>query len=314
MISSVDKLKVVGVLNSILGSGLRLKSDENSYYCPFCHHHKKKLQVNLESQKWHCWVCDAKGLKIRNLLRKLDADKNSIQLIDKIYGNDFRTTDVETDIVIDLKLPKEFEPLRKVPTAFNPYYKHALLYLKRRGLTPEDIIRYNIGYATSGLYQNRIIIPSYDDSYKLNYFIARSFYEDENMKYKNPPISKNTIIFENQINWNLPITICEGVFDAISIKRNAIPILGKFIPKKLKNRIFSENVREINIVLDSDAQDQALKYVDYFQRQNISVKNVEPESKDVADMGFQKINSLLKSTTELDFSDLIKQKLKNTCR
>ncbi len=37
------------------------------------------------------------------------------------------------------------------------------------------------------------------------------------------------IPFEIFINWNSPIIRCEGMFDAISIKRNAIPLLGKNI-------------------------------------------------------------------------------------
>jgi hypothetical protein len=42
---------------------------------------------------------------------------------------------------------------------------------------------------------------------------------------------KNIIGFENMINWNVPIVLCEGAFDAIAIKRNAIPLFGKNISK-----------------------------------------------------------------------------------
>ena len=36
-----------------------------------------------------------------------------------------------------------------------------------RGLSFDDIIRYNLGYCLSGTYQNRIIIPSYDSDGQL---------------------------------------------------------------------------------------------------------------------------------------------------
>jgi DNA primase len=309
MISNIDKLKVIGILNTTLGLGSTLKNDEQSHYCPFCHHHKKKLQVNLETQKWHCWVCDAKGARIRNLLKKLDVSKADIKIIDSIYGFDKINFDNDTERIIDLKLPKEFETLKIEPKSFNPHYKHAMLYLNRRGITYDDIIKYNIGYCVSGLYSNRIIIPSYDDRNKLNYFIARSFYEDSGIKYKNPPVSKNTILFENQINWQLPITICEGIFDAIAIKKNVIPILGKFIPKKLMSKILEQSVKEINIMLDTDAQDQALKYTSYFQKQGIIVRNIKPTDKDASIMGFKTVTNLLKETNEINFYDLIKQKV-----
>jgi ribosomal protein L37AE/L43A len=51
-----------------------MKNDEQAHYCPFCHHHKKKLQVNIKTQYWHCWVCDAKGRKIQRLLKRLHVD------------------------------------------------------------------------------------------------------------------------------------------------------------------------------------------------------------------------------------------------
>ena len=168
-----------------------------------------------------------------------------------------------------------------------------------------------MGFCPKGLYAGRVIIPSYDSNNKLNYFIARSVYDDEPYKYKNPPVSKNVIMFENQINWNEPITLCEGAFDALSIKRNAIPILGKFIPKKLMDSIYKKEVKHINILLDKDAQQQALHYVVQLGNQGIEVRNIIPSDKDAGEMGFSRVNQILKESTETNFSDVIKQKLFN---
>ena len=99
-------------------------------------------------------------------------------------------------------------------------------YLYERGLTNNDFIKYQIGYATSGDFGGRVIIPSFSESNQLNYFIARS-YDGNFYKYRNPEVSKDIIFFENLINWETPIILCEGVFDAMAIKRNAIPLLGK---------------------------------------------------------------------------------------
>ena len=118
-------------------------------------------------------------------------------------------------------------------------------------------------------------------------------------------------MFENQINWNEPITIVEGVFDAIAVKRNVIPILGKFIPKKLMENIYHKGVNSINILLDKDAQEEALRYVIQLGNQGIKVRNVIPSDKDASEMGFSKVNEILKQSKETDFSDVIKQKLFN---
>jgi DNA primase len=79
MISTRDRLKVIRVLDSTLGVGTSLKGNEQAHHCPFCHHHKKKLQINLESQYWHCWVCDSKGRSIQSLLKRLNVDKSILR-------------------------------------------------------------------------------------------------------------------------------------------------------------------------------------------------------------------------------------------
>jgi len=55
-------IKLKNLLNQILEGGTKTsKPGEMIYYCPFCHHHKKKFCVNLDPkdgkfQQWHCWV------------------------------------------------------------------------------------------------------------------------------------------------------------------------------------------------------------------------------------------------------------------
>lgn len=312
MLSQRDRIVVIGILDDTLGVGSSLKGDEQAHHCPFCHHHKKKLQINLETQQWHCWVCDAKGKRISSLLRKLHVDSKQLQKLYEIYGDDYVVYSKDSEEEkIELRLPSEFKSLLIEPKGINPTYRKVIYYAKNRSITIDDIRRYNIGYCDSGLYAGRIIIPSYDSDNKLNYFIARSVFEEETFKYKNPPVSKNVIMFENQINWNEPITLVEGVFDALAVKRNVIPILGKFIPKKLMNNIYHKQVKSINILLDKDAQDEALRYVVQLGNQGIKVRNIIPSDKDAGEMGFSKVNQILKESKETDFSDVIKQKLFN---
>jgi len=311
MIEIQDKQKVLNILNSTLGSPDNGKPNEYIYYCPFCHHHKKKLNINTENQKWHCWVCDAKGKRIFSLLKRLDVDARDLNIIRGIYKNE-GVSEGASEGVTDFKLflPKEFISLNTEPTRHDIQLKHAIAYVEKRGITKSDISKYNIGFCSSGLYRGRIIIPSYKSNGELNYFIARTIW-DNTKPYENPPVSKNIIAFENQINWNEPITLVEGAFDAIAVKRNVIPIFGKFIPKKLMEAILKHKVKEIIIMLDADAQKQAMKYVEYFQKQGIKVTNIVPSNKDASKMGFTKANELIKNTSETTFENLIYQKIKN---
>ena len=65
----------------------------------------------------------------------------------------------------------------------------------------------------------------------------------------------------------------------------------------------------IKILLDKDAQDQALYYVNYFMNNGITVTNILPTEKDAGDMGFSEVNKMLKKTKKSGFEDVISQKL-----
>lgn len=309
MISPKNKLTVINVLDAVLGIGTSLKGNEQSHHCPFCHHHKKKLQINLTTQKWHCWVCNSKGRRIASLLRKLNADQAALDKIYGIYGDEGVNYEAEEE-QIELKLPEEFKQLYYRPKSINPIYNQARSYISRRGISSDDLIKYNIGYCESGLYGGRVIIPSYTIDGKLNYFVARSFYDNERMKYKNPPVSRNVIMFENHISWEEPIVLVEGVFDAFSVKRNAIPILGKFIPKKLMDAIFQRGVTDLYLMLDNDAIEDSVKYANYFLRNGINVKHIIPEEKDFGDLGFHKTIPLMKQHPYSEWDTLVMDKLR----
>lgn len=312
MLKSTDKNIVISTLSNALGSYSSLKGNELAFYCPFCNHSKQKLQVNTETQKWHCWTCNSGGKKLTSLLKKLDVDRKTISIIREIYGDtNYNPQTEDADTKVFIQLPKEFISLSDEPKGFNPEYRHAIHYLTQRGISKKEIIKYNIGYCKEGLYSRRVIIPSYTSDGSLNYFVSRSYYPEEKMKYKNPPISKNVICLESQINWNEPIILCEGVFDAITIKRNAIPLLGKFPSRQLVEKIFMSGVTDIVISLDNDAINEALKAGEYFRKQGINVTMMYLRDKDAADMGYDKFYEELGKANTFSPEELLLNKIKN---
>jgi transcription elongation factor Elf1 len=229
---------LVNLVNNVLGAGKRTARGNQAYSCPFCHHQKPKLEVNFTENKqgnnpWQCWVCGKKGKTIKSLFNQVKVDISHFQELKKLVKNvsdDYSlTTQVES-----LELPKEFKSMIENKDLIA---RHALSYLKKRNVTKYDILKYNIGYCENGLYANMIIIPSYDCDGKLNYFTARSIEKDPYVKYRNPDVSRDIIPFELFINWDLPIILCEGPFDAMAIKRNVIPLLGKNIQPNLMKKI-----------------------------------------------------------------------------
>lgn len=303
-VSDFDKNFVKTRIDEILGIGRHLGKGEIQYFCPFCSHYKPKLQVNLDTQKWRCWVCNAKGLKVTTLLRKLNVEQSVIDSVKKIYGDKIYIA--KEDEEVQLSLPSEYKPVLDSQHIIE--YRVAYNYLRNRGLSDGDIRKHRIGYCDSGLYKGRIIVPSFTSEGKLNYFIARTIYDNESIKYKNPPISKNIVAFESCINWKMPVVLCEGVFDAIAIKRNAIPILGKNLSQNLTNRILMEKP-SVKIVLDKDALADAIKAYTYLTNNGIDCKLVTLEGKDPSEVGFRDVTKQIETNTTSSFEDLIKLKL-----
>ena len=192
--------------------------------------------------------------------------------------------------------------------ANNPEFRNAAKYLKSRGVTKTDVLRYNIGYCDSGQYKGMVVIPSYDSFGILNYFVGRAYYESD-FKHKNPKTSKDVVGFELLINWNEDINICEGVFDAIALGENSIPIFGKFLPKSLRSKLRQNKVKRVNIVLDSDAKSESIKLCEYLQSENIDVRIIEmQDDEDPSTLGHDKITELINNSKPVDFAKLLEMK------
>ena len=302
-------MRIINLLSRVIGNtGKQLKkSNEYMFWSPFISHHKPKLQINVQTQKWHCWVSNQGGHNLFQLFKKLKASKEHFDELVELVGDKKyvkRNTNKEGKKIV--RLPNEFKPLWK--DGNSTIRKHAIVYLKNRGITLVDIIRYGMGYCEEGLYANRIIVPSYSSDGELNYFVGRDIYEG-GMKYKNPPVSKDVIGLDLFINWNEPIILCEGVFDAIAIRRNAIPLFGKTIPKSLMKKIYEKQVKQIYILLDSDAIMDSIKMTDSLMKNGIDVYYVNLSEEDPSDMGFKKVINLIKETKQTSFSDLMRMKL-----
>ena len=193
----------------------------------------------------------------------------------------------------------------------DPLYKNAIHYLKKRGLTKIDILRHNIGYAESGEYNGMIIIPSYDDEGIVNYFVSRAFY-DTDYKHKNPKVSKDIVGFDLLINWDEPVNIVEGAFDAIATGENSIPLFGKILPDSLRKKIIEKKVKRINIILDNDALASAIKHSEFFMGYGIDVHLIYLPDKDPSDLGKDIVNDMISKSEKLTFGKIMEYKINAT--
>ena len=291
-------LELIELLEEFLGDPRKHYESKGqiAFDCPNCsdmrgvdYDGKGNLEVNYEMGVYNCWSCaethGTKG-KIFHLFKEY-ADKDTLQKYIKgkfRFHGEYATNhekEVEKEV---LKLPEEFFYLNGKQNS--KQFAPAFNYLYHRGITDAMIDKYRIGFCFDGLYQNRVIIPSYDINGDLNYFISRSISpKTQKFKYLNPSIDKTSIIFnEHLIDWSKPVFLVEGAFDHIVIP-NSIPLLGKKMYDKLFKEIYFKSNNLIIIVLDPDAIEDAIKIYNKLEGGRLMNKilmNYMPKDHDVS--------------------------------
>ena len=305
----MQNLKLLQLLESVLGKGKSTSGNNVAFFSPFTSHYKPKLEIDINTttegqNAWHCWISDKKGRSINSLFKQMNLGKQYFEQLSKIIQSaKYKNFDTEEKVIEVIALPEDYRPLWKPKKT--PDFRNAMSYLKKRGVTIFDILKYRIGYCESGEYSGKIIIPSYDCTGQLNYFVSRAYYKADKYKHKNPKISKDIIGFDLTINWEEPIVLCEGSFDAIAIKRNAIPLFGKIIQPNLQKKIIEKRVKDIYICLDEDAIRNALSIAEKFMGEGLNVYFIELKEQDASDLGFHRITEIIENTGVMTFEKLM---------
>jgi len=254
--------------------------DEILFFCPKCKHHKKKLSVNLEKNKYKCWICDYRGNSVRRLIRRFGSFQQQQEwakiddTIEVASFEDVFSTEQEVEEKVEqvIDLPEEFKTLcsDSLSIATRPIFR----FLHQRGVSKQDIIKWKMGYCSSGEYKERVVIPSFNDDGNINYFIARSYGRDW-MKYKNPPASRDIVFNELYVDFDNDLTIVEGVFDAI-VAGNAVPILGSSLKEDSKLlRKIAEHDTPVYIALDPDVEAKAMRLIKKMLTLDIEVYKID---------------------------------------
>lgn len=254
------------------------KGGELLFSCPSCNHHKRKFSINIDKNVFKCWICDYHGRNIRRAIRRFGSYLQ-LQKWDAISDR----TDIErfADLFVE-GCPEESKELVDLPENFISLCsnnipatgKYAMKYLRSRGISKEDVIKWKIGYCFDGEYRNRIIIPSFDEDGDCSYFIARS-YTGDSYKYKNPRASKDIVFNDLFINWNEDLVLVEGVFDAL-VAGNSVPILGSTLRSNsdLVRKIVL-NDTPIYVALDPDARAKENKIIKTLLEYDIELYKID---------------------------------------
>jgi hypothetical protein len=325
---------ILQLLENLIGVPHKGSGSNFKFSCPFpaCEGRPsklagdKKLEVDIETtdidgkpvNKWACWSCKTRGKSIYTLLKAINAPEHAYtELADILKYTDNQTGHGKEKVYFHGMLPREYKPLAGKLPRNELKLRHAKAYVKSRGFTENDILKYSIGFCEDGEYSGRVIIPSYDAQGKVNYLIARTIHEDVKPKYKNPPYSRDIIPFELFINWDEPIVLCEGGFDLVSIKRNVIPLLDKELQPELLKKLLGGKCKKVYLAIDPDAAKQFIKYAELLINEGIQVFMLDfakyqaesGEKVDPNEMGFEVFTSLIQKAGRITSGKLMKMKI-----
>ena len=225
---------------------------------------KFNLEINTARRQFRCWRCDEP--KFSGSLKKLvwmfgtSIDYELYKSYARIYP-DYENDEDEEKEYVAVKLPEEMIFFSQMDATNQDHFDAYNYLINDRMISRDIILKYRLGFCTTGKYEKRIIIPSYDKNGEINYFVARN-YDIGNKKkhpYDNPKSDKDRIIFnEGFVNWDSTVYLVEGAFEMLSFPVNIIPMLGKTISTTLFLKL-KEMKPDVVVLLDPDAYKNAIE-------------------------------------------------------
>lgn len=277
------------------------RNDEQmSFLCPICKpadKNKRKLSVRLSDGWYHCWVCGLAGKSFYSLFKKTFPrafDDPDLFFVDKREGEIHQPIPIQEDL--EIKLPDHCV-LLGADDLRDPDINCVAEYLKNRGLSRGDILRWRICAAREGSMKRKAIIPSFDEMGSLNYFVARTI-DEKGIKYSNAKRHRTEIIFnEIDIDWRKPVILVEGVFDAMKCPENTIPVLGSSLPKEsLLFRKLWQNECKVTVAFDPDLKEKSHRTCELLSKAGLEVSQVwAPDGKDFGCMTKKEVTQVLSS-------------------
>ena len=222
----------------------------------------------MRAGSWICYYCGEGGKDVLGLIQRIeDVDKIEAVATLTSYQRDGKPlADLRELVMQTLDGVQETEvwddkPAAPVPlpSEFVPGSLEVTLpaYFEQRGLTRKKVMRYNLGWCSSGYFKDRMIIPvTMHDQHQ--FFVARY------MKVK-PPTGVKKVLYpkgaktgRTLFNYDRArhcdqIVIVESVLDAIAVGKSAVASFGTSFSQYQLELLMHTAATEIVIMWDADA-------------------------------------------------------------
>lgn len=240
--------------------------------CPQCG--KRKLALNTERRKWHCWVCATRPgvghsaggvLALVEVLDGVDRARAEAVLA-QYYVAPKGTGALVGGLEASVGVPEA--PRVAVPIAY-PYswqpVTEVLPYMAERRITLADAQEWRLGFCTQGTYANRLIFPVFENG-ALVYFQGRAMWPrppgvsgSQYRKSLNPPAnpgmanSSDLLMNLDRARHYPRVAIVEGPMDCLRAGGDAVATFGKKISPAQTGRLIAAGVRAVDLMWDADA-------------------------------------------------------------
>lgn len=306
----------IQALTQHLGRPIPGGSEEVRFCSPF-----RKEGSNRRDTKYHLYVNPQKG----KYFCFRSNEYGSLSYLFKLLGEEYTDKVKVTPPMEGLKerasslgglsefeqprtgLPEEYQTIVSGSVAHN--------YLVERGVSQEDIEYYRLGEGRAATdLTDWVIIPSFDQHNRCDYWVARRTNSDWGPKYTNPPSSRryhvpflHTSLSNSQ---DGSVILCEGVFSALVAGRDAVASLGKFVSKNQIAYMRKAGVRKVKLALDGDAWKESIDTAGRCLRMGLQASLVRlPADQDPADLGRSQFRALLGNEIEVTEVTLMRLRL-----
>lgn len=314
------------------GLELTQKGQELVGRCPFHEDTRPSFRVNLGKNVFHCFGCHAKGNVLDFVVRKegvgikraaeLLADWCDLRHSESSAERTLAAEGTPATIAAPSAPPTatDTQPAREEgssgesaaeamkPLTFTLKLDPEHPYLKERGLSPELIEHFGLGYCSKGMMRGRIAIPIHDGEGNLVAYAGRWVGKDPpegEGKYKLPPkFEKSAVVFNLQRvqRWETKRTeeviLVEGYFSVFWLHQNGWPNVVAVMGSSLSERqreLIAERFDRVRILLDGDdAGREAAKKIAVDLGRQLFVKLLNcPHERQPDDLSPEELTTLL---------------------
>ena len=260
--------------------------DHLRIYCPLCKDHARRFYVRVSNRGSRrrgyccCFNCNFKSKSFVSFISLVEgcSEEEALALLGEDGIKIFKPNDLYAklsedpslgleEVKQDWKLPNSFESIAFPGSEAykqSPYARKAYSYLIGRGISDEQIKKYDLRYCKSyGRYFGMLVIPVYEQS-KPVYFCTRAFTDSYTRKTVNPTVDELGGVGKSDVVFGLDrakdkrfCVVTEGPFDAMTLDDYGVALLGKKMSQKQQDKLLNSKVDRIYIMLDADAIESA---------------------------------------------------------